>query len=171
MRSTLFRWRPVRTGASGAAALIRGRAIAATKPASSVTARAARCIDWSRAGAVECFLTPAATADVSGWRDFDLDLPAGARVVGDKAYNDDAMQEVLATAGIHLCPFGKSTSKRPHPPHGHSLLAHNRKAVATTARRSARRFPKSIHATSAVGFELTVVLFVLAVSINCFPIL
>ncbi len=120
---------------------------------------------------VEFFLTPAATADVTGLRDFDFDLPDGALVVGDKAYNDYEMEDVLASAGIYLRPFRKHNSKRPHPPHWHYLLAHYRKAVETAASRITRLFPKSIHATSAVGFELKVVLFVLALSINCFPAL
>lgn len=126
----------------------------------------------TRTGApVEFFLTPSATADVTGLRNFDFDLPEGALVVGDKAYNDYEMEDVLETAGIHLRPFRKHNSKRPHPPHWHYLLAHYRKAVETTVSRITRLFPKSIHATSAVGFELKVVLFVLAASINCFPIL
>ena len=44
---------------------------------------------------VQFFLTPVATAGVTGLRDFDFDLPAGALVVGDKAYNDYAMEDVL----------------------------------------------------------------------------
>ena len=73
----------------------------------------------TRTGApVEFFLTPAATADVSGLRDFDFDLPEGALVVGDKAYNDYEMEDVLDTAGIHLRPFRKHNSKRPTRPTG-----------------------------------------------------
>jgi hypothetical protein len=120
---------------------------------------------------VEFFLMPSATADVTGLRDFDFDLPEGALVAGDKAYNDYEMEDVLATAGIHLRPFRKHNSKRPLPPHWHYLLAHYCKAIETTISLFARLLPKSIHATSAQGFELKVVLFVLAVSINSFPIL
>ncbi len=104
-------------------------------------------------------------------RDFDFNLPAGALVVGDKADNDYEMKAVLTTAGIHLCPFRKHNSKRPHPPHRRYLLAHYRKTVETTISRIARLLPRSIHGTSAQGFELRVVLFVLAASFNCFPIL
>ena len=103
---------------------------------------------------VEFFLTPAATADVTGLRDFDFDLPQGALVVADKAYNDYEMEDVLDTAGIHLRPFRKHNSKRPLSPHWDYLLAHYRKAVETTASLMVRLLPKSIHATSAAGFEL-----------------
>ena len=118
---------------------------------------------------VEFFLTPAATADVTGLRDFDFDLPAGALLVADKAYNDYEMEDVLDTAGLHLRPFRKHNSKRAMPPYWCYLLAHYRKAVETAASRITRLFPKSIHATSAQGFELKLVLFILATSISCFP--
>ncbi len=71
----------------------------------------------TRTGApVEFFLTTSATADVTGLCDFDFDLPEGALVMGDEAYNDYEMKVVLATAGIYLRPFRKHNSKRPHPP-------------------------------------------------------
>lgn len=119
---------------------------------------------------VEFFLTPGATADVTGLQDFDFDLPAGALIVADKAYNDYAIEDILDGVELHLRPIRKSNSQRALPPHWCYLQALYRKAVETTGSLLERLLPKSIHATSALGFELKVVLFVLALSFNCFAI-
>jgi hypothetical protein len=118
---------------------------------------------------VEFFLTPGATGDVSGLQDFDFDLPAGALVVGDKAYNDYEIEDLLADVEITLRPFRKKNSHRPNPPWWDYLLHLYRKSVETVGSNLERLLPKHIHVTSQAGFELKVVLFVLATSINCFP--
>ena len=114
-------------------------------------------------------LTPGATRDVTGLLDFDFDLPGGALMVADKAYNNYEIEDVLETAGIHLRPMRKQNAKRPLPPWWLYLQARYRKAIATTGSLLQRLLPKSIHATSAAGFELKIVLFVLAISITCSP--
>jgi len=48
---------------------------------------------------------------------FRFDVPAGSHVSADKAYNDDAMEDVLREAShIQLYPIRKKDSKRPLPP-------------------------------------------------------
>lgn len=115
---------------------------------------------------VEFFLSPGSFFDGSGLYAFDFDLPAGAQVVGDKAYNNYAVEDMLDIAGIHLRPFRKKNSKRPVPPWVHYLQFHYRKMIETTGSLLTNLFPKKIHATSASGFELKIILFVLACSIN-----
>jgi hypothetical protein len=56
------------------------------------------------------------------------------------------------------------------PPWQHYLQAHFRKAVETAGSLLARLMPKSIHAVTAQGFELKVVLFVVALSFNRLPL-
>lgn len=118
---------------------------------------------------VEFFLTPGATADVTGLQDFDFDLPPEALVVGDKAYNDYLMEDVLGEAGICLRPLRKKNSKRPNPPWWDFLLHLYRKSVETVGSNLERLLPKHIHATSQAAFELKLVLFLLATSLNCLP--
>lgn len=115
---------------------------------------------------VELFLTPGSCFDGTGLYWFDFDLPKGAQVVGDKAYNNYEMEDVLAEAGIRLSPFRKKNSKRPVPPWVRYLQFHYRKMIETTGSLLTNLLPKKIHATSAVGFELKLVLFVLACSFN-----
>jgi hypothetical protein len=124
----------------------------------------------SHAQPVEFFLTPGSVGDVEGLDLFDFDLPAGSQIIGDKAYNDYALEDVLLEADLQLLPMRKSNSKRPFPPWTRYLQAHFRKAVETTGSLLEQFLPKSIHTVTAEGFELKLVLFVLALSISRLPI-
>jgi Transposase DDE domain len=115
---------------------------------------------------VELLLSPGSFFDGLGLYAFDFDLPEGSQVVGDKAYNNYAVEDLMATAGIQLSPFRKKNSKRPNPPWVRYLQFHYRKMVETTGSLLCNLLPKKIHATSALGFELKIILFVLACSLN-----
>jgi hypothetical protein len=115
---------------------------------------------------VEFMLSPGSFFDGSGLYAFDFDLPEGSQVVGDKAYNNYAVEDMLEVADIHLSPFRKKNSKRPVPPWIRYLQFHYRKMIETTGSLLTNLLPKKIHATSPLGFELKIVLFVLACSLN-----
>lgn len=119
---------------------------------------------------VEFFLTPGSVGDVAGLEFFDFDLPAQSEIMADKAYNDYELEDVLREADLQLLPMRKHNSKRPSPPWMRYLQAHFRKAVETTGSLLERLLPKSIHAVTAEGFELKLVLFVLALSISRLPL-
>ena len=111
---------------------------------------------------VEFFLTPGHLADVTGLQWFDFDLPEGAKIYADKAYNDYGIEDELAELGLKLLPLRKKNSQRPHPPWLTAWIRMHRQAVETAGSLIQRLLPKSIHAVTAVGFEMKVVLFVLA---------
>jgi hypothetical protein len=115
---------------------------------------------------VEFFLTPGSYSDTTSLRAYHLDLPTGAQLTGDKAYNDYDVEDVLDEAGIHIRPLRKKNSKRPLPPWVTYLMSSYRKLIETTGRMIERILPKHIHAVTASGFELKVAMFVLACSIN-----
>ncbi len=115
---------------------------------------------------VEFFLLPGADNDTGALHWYQFDLPAGARVVGDKAFTVYGIEDDLASVGIQLCPLRKQNSKRPIPPWETYLRELDRKVIETTNSLVTRRFPKAIHAVSAIGFELKVVLFLLTHSID-----
>jgi hypothetical protein len=115
---------------------------------------------------VEFFLTPGSVSDTRGLEYFNFDLPEGAEIAGDKAYNHYLIEDQLADAGMRLMPFRKKNSKRPDPPCTHYLKVIYRKMIETTGGLINQLMPKKIHATNALGFELKAVLFVLACSIN-----
>jgi len=115
---------------------------------------------------VEFMLSPGSFFDGAGLYAFEFDLPEGSLIVGDKAYNNYAIEDLLEPAGIRLSPFRKQNSKRPVPPWVRYLQFHYRKMIETTGSLFNNLLPKKIHATSAVGFELKISLFVLACSFN-----
>ena len=117
---------------------------------------------------VEFFLTPGEFGDVDGLEFFDFDLPPDSTVYGDKAYTDYTIEDNLADAEINLSAMRKKNSKRPVPPWIRYLQQHYRQMVETAGSMIERLLPKSIHAVTAQGFELKVVLFILASSINAF---
>jgi hypothetical protein len=122
---------------------------------------------------VEVSMTPGSYSDTAQLRTFDLDLPAGSVVYGDKAYNEylteDLMEEASGTeevGGAVLRPIRKKNSTRGVSASMHYVQNVYRKRVETAFSLIERMLPKSIHATTARGFEIKVFLFVLALSID-----
>lgn len=117
---------------------------------------------------VEFLLSPGSVGDVSGLRGFDLDLPDGSTIIGDKAYNLYWFEDMLADLGLSLLPIRKKNSKRPHESWQRGLQRLCRQSVETAGSLINQKMPKSIHATNPTGFELKVILFVLGLSIYHF---
>lgn len=116
---------------------------------------------------VEAFLTPGSASDAGQLRNFEFDLPEGATVYGDKAYNEYFTEDVLAEASkINLSPIRKKNSKRQESASAQYLQASFRKQIETAFSQITRLLPRSIHAVTARGFELKVFLFVLAFSFD-----
>lgn len=116
---------------------------------------------------VEVFLTPGSYSDTAELKNFAFDLPAGSTVYGDKAYNEYLTEDLLQEASqITLLPLRKKNSQRGVEAYVEYVQHYYRKAVETVGSQLERLLPKSIHATSAAGFELKVFLFVLAHSLS-----
>lgn len=116
---------------------------------------------------VEMQLTPASHSDVRALDYFSFDLPEGATLYGDKAYNDYFTEdELYAGSGVELLPIRRRNSKRAVEQYVAFVQHYARKVVETAGSLIERLLPKSIHAVTARGFELKVVLFVLAYSIT-----
>jgi hypothetical protein len=81
--------------------------------------------------------------------------------------SDVAHEDCLAEDGqIDLSPYRKKNSKRPVPPWIRFLQQRFRKIVETSASLVERLLPKHIHATNTAGFELKVILFIVAFSFD-----
>ena len=116
---------------------------------------------------VEFFLTPGSYSDVAYLDQFEFDLAEGATVYADKIYNDYEVEDLLKADGqIDFLPIRKSNSKRKLDPWVAFLQHRYRKMVETSGSLIERLLPKHIHATNAAGFELKVILFVLALSFD-----
>ena len=76
----------------------------------------------------------------------------------------DVMYE---SAPIDLSPIRKEHATRAIPPYMAFVQHDSRKRIETAGSLIARRWPNTIHAVTARGFELKVFLVVLAYSIDC----
>lgn len=115
---------------------------------------------------VEALFTPGRISDVRGLRCYDFDLPEGSIVYADKAYCDYGSEDALREAGISLKPVRKKNSKRQYPPWEVYLQQKVRKRVEVSNSLIEQLLPKSIHTVTAAGFELKVLLFIIATSIK-----
>ena len=118
---------------------------------------------------VECFLTPGGFGDVDALKYYAYELPNGAIIYADKAYNDYEIEDLLkAVDYIELLPMRKKNSKRALSPSATFVQTYHRKRVETAGSLIAQLLPKSIHAVTSQGFELKVALFVIASSLNSY---
>jgi hypothetical protein len=118
---------------------------------------------------VECFLTPGGFGDVDALKYYAYELPDGAMIYADKAYNDYEIEDLLKEVDhIQLLPIRKKNSKRALSPSIAFVQSYHRKRVETAGNLIAQLLPKSIHAVTAQGFELKVALFVIASSLNSY---
>lgn len=117
---------------------------------------------------VEFFLTPGSWSATRALKMYRFDLPEDALVIGDKAYNDYGLEDMMLEANLNLLPLRKKNSHRTLPSWMTYLLAYCRKVVETTGSLIERLLPKHIHAVTARGFELKLALFVLAASFYYF---
>jgi hypothetical protein len=116
---------------------------------------------------VECFLTPGGFGDVDALKYYAYALPDGSIIYADKAYNDYESEDLLKEVDhIQLLPMRKKNSKRALSPSIAFVQSYHRKRVETAGSLIAQLLPKSIHAVTSQGFELKVVLFVIASSLN-----
>ena len=115
---------------------------------------------------VEFFLTAGSVNDVSGLQWFDLDVQPGSEILADRIYNIYWLEDVINESGLCFEPYRKSNSKREQPYYRKFYIESLRKRIETTGSQFERLLPKHIHATSAAGFELKVVLFIIATSLK-----
>ena len=118
---------------------------------------------------VECFLTHGGFGDVDALKYYAYELPDGAIIYADKAYNDYEIEDLLKEVDhIQLIPIRKKNSKRALPPYISFVQRYHRKRVETAGSLIEQLLPKSIHAVTSQGFELKVALFVIAYRLNCY---
>jgi hypothetical protein len=118
---------------------------------------------------VDGFLTPGGFGAIDALKYYAYELPEGAIIYADKAYNDDEIEALLhAVEPMHLLPMRQKNSKRALSPSVTFVQSYHRTRVATAGSRIEQLLPKSIHAVTSQGFELKVALFVIASSLNSY---
>ncbi len=116
---------------------------------------------------VEFSLAAASEADVKVFKEMDLDLPEGATVHADKGYTDYHYEDLLEEVGVNLVSQRKKRSKRPHSACTEFLAKPIRQYIETVFSKLSAMFSRKIHAVTPKGFELKIVCFLLAFSIQC----
>jgi hypothetical protein len=118
-------------------------------------------------GPIEFSLAAGAESDIKIFKEMNLDLPEGSKIYGDKAYNDYNHEDiVLEAADIKITPQRKDNSKRPISQALNYILSATRKKIETAFSCITQRFPKTIHAVVAKGFELKIIAFIITYSMS-----
>jgi hypothetical protein len=116
---------------------------------------------------VEFSLAAGSEADIKVFKELDLDLPSGATVHADKGYTDYSYEDLLKEVGVNLLSQRKKRSKRPHSACTEFLAKPVRQYIETVFSKLSAMFARKIHAVTSRGFELKIVCFLLAFSIQC----
>lgn len=116
---------------------------------------------------VEFCLAAASEADVSVFKEMRLDLPEGSIIHADKGYTDYHYEDLLEEVGLHLKAQRKKNSKRQLPAWEEFLSKPLRQYIETVFSKLSAMFSRKIHAVTPRGFELKIVCFLLAFSIQC----
>jgi len=116
---------------------------------------------------VEFVLAHGSYNDCRVLKQFQIDLPAGSTIDADGSYNDYHYEDLLKELGINFKPIRKKDSKRAVSLWVEYVRKSVRQRVETAASQITGLFPKAIHAVTAQGFELKIVLFIIAFGIPC----
>jgi hypothetical protein len=116
---------------------------------------------------VEFTLAAASESDIGLLKELKLELPEGAIICADKGYTDYHYEDLLEDVGLHLKAQRKKRSKRPMPLWEEFLGKPIRQYIETVFSKLSAMFAGRIHAVTPRGFELKIVCFLLAYSIQC----
>jgi hypothetical protein len=111
---------------------------------------------------VEYTFTVGSAHDLDGMKQLPLNLPPQSELMGDSAYTDYLLEDMLQDNGIRLLAARKTNSKHPHDPCVEYLIATQRKRVETVFSDIAKLMPKAIHAVTSEGFLIKIIAFIWA---------
>jgi hypothetical protein len=125
------------------------------------------CVIVTEAGEpVELVLVPGSTADINALRSMDLNVPEGSEIFGDCGFLDREFEAALdEEAGLRLVVPRRSNMKDQLDGCLEYVCRFCRKRVETTFSQLTERLARSIHAVTPRGFELKIMLTVLALSL------
>ena len=116
---------------------------------------------------VEFSLAAGSEADIAVFKDLELELPEGSIICADKGYTDYHYEDLLEEVGLYLKAQRKKNSKREMPAWEEFLGKPIRQYIETVFSKLSALFSRKIHAVTPRGFELKIVCFLLAFSIQC----
>ncbi|MBW7467165.1 IS982 family transposase, partial [Pontibacter aydingkolensis] len=112
---------------------------------------------------VQFYIHAGSFVDITAFKAMPLDLPEGSCLYADAGYTCYEVEDLLeACDQVQLYCCRKSNSKRKDEPHMAFLKDHYRKRIETTFSGITGFFPRKIHAVTAEGFILKLILFIFA---------
>jgi Transposase DDE domain len=115
---------------------------------------------------VEVLLLCGCAHDLTGFKEMDVNLPQGSRLLADKAYTDYELEDTLkADKQITFLPLRKRNLKRQHDPKLAKQIRYKRKRIETTFSEITAKLPHRLHAVTPEGFEHKVLAIFVAYAI------
>jgi len=112
---------------------------------------------------LQTLLIPALENDIKAFRKINLSLSINSAIYADKAYNDYKYEDrLIQEKQIHLMPIRKKNSKRKGGGFLAKIRRRKRKIIETAFSCIEKLMLRSIYAVTRAGFELKIMLFVLA---------
>ena len=118
---------------------------------------------------VEFLITPGNCSDIAAYCDMDIDLPAGSKIYADAAYNKKDWHEMVKEVrDIHCLADTKKNFLMQYSWLESVAIRANRKQIETKFAQITGKFPKKIHAVTAAGFIIKIIVFILACTVQNF---
>lgn len=115
----------------------------------------------------EMFLSPGSYPDTSSVYDFTFPVPEHSFIYGDKAYNVYSVEDELKKERkINLMPVRKKNSTRKRDALFERGIKYVRKKIESFFSIIEQKLPRHIHAVTPRGFELKILMFVMAFGIQ-----
>ncbi len=116
---------------------------------------------------VEFAILPGSYHDIDGMKSMYFNIPEGSTLYGDSAYTDYIYEDDCKEAeNIKMMIARKSNSKKKHQPWQDFLIAISRKRIETMFSQITAMFPKRIHAVTANGFIIKLIMFIFVFTLN-----
>jgi len=116
---------------------------------------------------VQFYIHAGSFADITAFKAMPVDLPENSHLYADSGYNCYEVEDLLAECEhIQFRVCRKANSKRKDEPYTAFLKNYYRKQIETTFSGITNFFPKKIHAVTAKGFILKIILFIFAYTLN-----
>ncbi|PTX14905.1 DDE family transposase [Pontibacter mucosus] len=116
---------------------------------------------------VQFYIHAGSFADLTALKAMDVELPEGSCLYADAAYTCYEVEDLLEECErIEFRCCRKSNSRRKDEPHVAFLKDYYRKRIETTFSGITGFFPKKIHAVTAEGFILKLILFIFAYTLT-----
>jgi len=112
---------------------------------------------------VEFCFVPGCESDVQALKKLPMSVAAESKIYADSAYTDYTVEDDIKDAeGIELMVSRKSNSTRPDQPWIRFIKEYMRKGIETVFSQIKSLFLRKIHAVTAKGFLLKIVIFLMA---------